>query len=222
MAGSRPEIVGEGIAEYLAAHASPPDQVQVDLMATTEAETGRAAGMQIGHDQGLFFEILTRSINARTAVEIGTFTGYSGLSIARGLAPGGKLYCCDISEEWTAIAQEHWRRAGVAERIELIIGPATETLQAFATDVTFDLAFIDADKTNYANYYEALLPRMNPRGLILVDNTLWSGRVAVPASADDSPDTTALREFNRMVADDSRVQSMILPLGDGVTVIQLR
>lgn len=222
MPGARPEIVGQQVADYLAAHTSSPDQVQVDLMAATEAATGRAAGMQIGHDQGIFFEILTRSMGVRTAIEIGTFTGYSAMSIARGLAPGGKLYCLDISEEWTAIAREHWERAQLADRIELTLGPALDTLAGLSAATTFDLAFIDADKTNYGNYYEALLPRMNPHGVILVDNTLWSGRV-VEAPADgeaDDADTAALREFNDRVAADARVRAVILPVGDGVTMIQ--
>jgi len=222
MPGARSEIVGDRIADYLAAHASPPDRVQLDLMAATEAKTGRAAGMQIGNDQGVLFEILVRSLKVRTAIEIGTFTGYSALSIARGLAPGGTLYCCDVSEEWTAIAKEHWQLAGVSDRIELIIGPALETIAAFPTDTRFDLAFIDADKTNYHNYYEALLPRMSRDGVILVDNTLWSGRVTAAPSDDDTPDTGALRDFNRTVANDERVRSVIIPIGDGVTLIQPR
>ena len=222
MPGARPEIVGDAIAAYLADHTTPPDAVQLDLMSATEAATGRAAGMQIGHDQGMFFEILVRALNVRTAIEIGTFTGYSALSIARGLAEGGRLYCCDVSEDWTSIARAHWRQADVADRIELILGPAIDTIASFPADLRFDLAFIDADKTNYANYYDALLPRMNPTGLILVDNTLWSGRVAAAETADDTDDTKALRAFNDMVTADRRVLSVILPVGDGVTVIQPR
>jgi caffeoyl-CoA O-methyltransferase len=174
--------------------------------------------MQIGGDQGTFFEILVGSMGARRAIEIGTFTGYSALSIARGLGPEGRLLCLDVSEEWTAIARQHWEEAGVADRIELRIGPALDTLAALPADATFDVAFIDADKSNYANYYEALLPRMRPGGVILVDNTLWSRQVLDEGASER--DTVALRAFNRMVADDPRVRCVIVPMGDGVTVIQ--
>lgn len=222
MPGSRSEIVGDAIAAYLADHTSPTPAIDLELMAVTQERTGRAAGMQIGHDQGLFFEMLARSMGVRTAIEIGTFTGYSALNTARGLAAGGTLYCCDVSEEWTSIAREFWERAGVADRIVLTLGPALDTIAAFPAELRFDLAFIDADKSNYPNYYEALLPRMNPNGLILVDNTLWSGRVTEPPRDDDSADTVAMRAFNRQVANDPRVRSAILPIGDGVTMIQPR
>jgi caffeoyl-CoA O-methyltransferase len=174
--------------------------------------------MQIGGDQGTFFEILASAIGAHNAIEIGTFTGYSALSIARGLGHKGRLICCDVSEEWTAIAREHWELAGVADRIDLVIAPALETIAALPADTWFDLAFIDADKTNYANYFEALLPLMRPGGVILVDNTLWSRQVLDPAAKE--ADTIALRAFNKMVADDPRVRCVIIPMGDGVTLIQ--
>jgi len=218
MAETRTYIVEPELAEYIAAHSTGPDSVQLQLMAATEARTGGAARMQIGNDQGSFFEMLTRSIGVRNAIEIGTFTGYSALSIARGLAAGGQLICCDVSEDWTAIACEHWRLAGVADRIDLRIAPALETLAALPADLRFELAFIDADKTNYANYFEALLPRMTPAGVILVDNTLWSRQVL--DAEDVHKHTVALRAFNRQVADDPRVRCVIIPMGDGVTMIQ--
>ena len=136
------------------------------------------------------------------------------------MGPEGRLICCDVSEEWTSIAREHWALAGVTDRIDLRIAPALDTLAALPADLEFDLAFIDADKTNYANYYEAVLPRMRAGGTILVDNTLWSLQVMDPEARDR--DTVALREFNAMVAHDARVRCVILTVGDGVTVIQPR
>ncbi len=176
--------------------------------------------MQIGGDQGTMFEMLVRATRVSSAIEIGTFTGYSALSIARGLPVDGRLICCDVSEEWTAIACEHWAMAGVSERIDLRIGPALDTIAALPTELRFDLAFIDADKTNYSNYYDALLPRMTDNGLVLVDNTLWSRQVLDPDSIEI--DTIALREFNVKVAADARVTCVILPIGDGVTMLQRR
>lgn len=230
MPPSRDFIVDPELANYIAAHSEQPDEVQRRLMAVTKETTGGAAAMQIGGDQGTFFEILARAIGARTAIEIGTFTGYSALSIARGLGPEGRLICCDVadgivkvtdfavSEEWTRIAREHWALAGVADRIDLRIAPALDTIAALPADLRFDLAFIDADKPNYPHYFEALLPRIRPGGVILVDNTLWSRHVLNQAA--DERDTVALREFNTMVADDPRVRCVILSVGDGVTMIQ--
>ncbi len=218
MPASRTHIVDPSLAGYISAHSAQPDSVQRQLMDATEARTGGAAGMQIGGDQGTFFEILANTMGARNAIEIGTFTGYSALSIVRGMGPEGRLICCDVSEEWTAIAREHWALAGVTDRIDLRIAPALETLATLPADLRFDLAFIDADKTNYAKYYEALLPRMRKGGTILVDNTLWSLRV-VNDDAQDR-DTVALRDFNSMLAVDPRVRCVILTVGDGVTMIQ--
>jgi caffeoyl-CoA O-methyltransferase len=156
-------------------------------------------------------------MGARRAIEIGTFTGSSSLALARGMGPGGKLLCLDISEEWTAIARTHWEKAGVADRIELLIGPALDTLRELPP-VLFDLAFVDADKTGYLAYYEELIPRLRPGGLLLVDNTLWGG--AVLDDKDDSDDTVAIRAVNDRIAVDSRVRVVLLPIGDGVTVVQ--
>lgn len=187
-------------------------------MAATAERTGGAAIMQIGGDQGTVFEMLTRAMQVHDAIEIGTFTGYSALSIARGMQPGGRLICCDVSEEWTAIAREHWQLAGVADRIDLRIGPALQTIADLPDDLQFDLVFIDADKPNYANYFDALVPRLRPTGLMLVDNTLWSGQVVDDTANDEL--TVALRAFNDKVVADPRVRCVILPLGDGVTMIQ--
>jgi caffeoyl-CoA O-methyltransferase len=218
MPESRADVVDPDLADYIAAHSSKPDEVQRRLMDVTVERTGGAARMQIGGDQGTFFEILVRSMGATRAIEVGTFTGYSALSIVRGMGPQGRLLCLDVSAEWTAIAREHWELAGVADRIELRLGPALDSIAALATDATFDVAFIDADKSNYHAYFEALLPHMRPGGVILVDNTLWSRQV-LDAAAEER-DTVALRAFNRAVADDPRVRCVIVPMGDGVTVLQ--
>jgi predicted O-methyltransferase YrrM len=174
-------------------------------------------GMQIGADQGVFLAFLVRLIGARNAIEIGTFTGYSALSVASALAPGGRLVCCDVSEEWTAIARRYWAEAGVADRIELHLRPAQETLALLLRKHgpgSFDFAFIDADKTGYDAYYEACLELLRPGGLIAIDNVLWSGTVADPA--DQKPDTVALRALTVKIRDDRRVDASLVSLGDGV------
>ena len=213
------DIVSAPTAEYLKRHSTAPDAVQQQLIERTAA-LGPWSGMQIGTEQGAFLQILVAAIRPQLAVEIGTFTGYSSLAIARGLPDGGRLVCCDISEEWTAIAREHWDLAGVSDRVELRIGPAAETVVDIAAGQPVDFAFIDADKTGYLGYYEALLPRMSDHGVIAVDNTLWG--LAVMDDSDTSDDTVALREFNATVANDDRVMVSQLPVGDGVTLIQRR
>jgi caffeoyl-CoA O-methyltransferase len=216
-ARSRSKFIDPAIADYALDHSSGPDDVQLELQRVTAERTGQAAGMQIGDDQAVLLEILARATGARRAVEVGTFTGYSSLALARGMGPEGRLLCLDVSEEWTAIARAHWEKAGVADRIELRIGPALDTLRKLPP-VLFDLAFVDADKTNYSAYYEELLPRIRPGGLLLVDNTLWGG--AVLDHKDDSDDTAAIRALNDRIAADRRVRVVLLPIGDGLTVAQ--
>jgi caffeoyl-CoA O-methyltransferase len=217
-ARSRSRFIEPAVADYALAHTSGPDGVQRALQRVTAERTGNAAGMQIGDDQAVLLEILARAAGARRAVEIGTFTGYSSLALARGLGPDGRLLCCDVSQEWTAIAREHWEQAGVADRIELRIGPALDTLASLPPGETFDLAFVDADKNNYLAYYEALLPRLRPGGLLLVDNTLWGG--AVLDEKDQSGDTAGIRAVNDRIAGDPRVRAVLLPIGDGLTIAQ--
>ena len=207
------------IHQYLVTHGTPPDDVQQSLIERT-SELGGISMMQIAPEQGAFMTILTRLLGARNAVEVGTFTGYSSLCIARGLADGGQLICCDVSDEWTSIAREYWERAGVADRIDLRVAPALETIATLPEDEHLDLVFIDADKENYANYYDALLPRLRPNGVILVDNTLWSGAV-IDESRDDSS-TVAIRAFNDMVAADERVDTVQLAISDGLTLLRKR
>jgi caffeoyl-CoA O-methyltransferase len=217
---ARSEYIDPEVARYALAHSSAPDAVQQSLQRVTREKAGPWAGMQIGQDQAVLMEMLTRAMGVRTAIEIGTFTGYSALAVARGLAAGGKLYCLDVSEEWTTVGREHWALAGVDGRIDLRLGPALETLATLNHDVVFDLAFIDADKPNYLNYFEALLPRMRVGGLLLFDNTLWSGRVVRPS--EDDEDTVAFRTLNDALVADERVQVAQLTIGDGVTVVQKR
>ena len=195
------------------------DGVLARLAAETAA-LGPIARMQIAPDEGALLTLLVRAIGARSAIEIGTFTGYSALCIARGLPADGRLVCCDVSEEWTAIGRRAWDAAEVADRIDLRIAPALETLAALPADSSFDLAFIDADKPNYANYFDALLPKMRTNGAILVDNVLWDGRV-VKSDADDE-NTVAIRAFNDKVASDAHVDTVMLPIADGLTLLRKR
>ena len=207
------------IYEYLLAHNPPQDDVQRELARDTAA-LGPISMMQVAVEQGAFLEWLTRLLGVRFAVEVGTFTGYSALSIARGLAPGGRLLCCDVSEEWTAMARRAWTRAGVADRIELRIAPGVETLRALPKTRNVDLAFIDADKTSYRSYYEELLPRLSERGVIVFDNVLWMGAVADPSNQEES--TRAIREVNDFVASDPRADAVMLPVADGITLVRRR
>jgi caffeoyl-CoA O-methyltransferase len=208
--------VTDEVRDYAAAHSSwPPGEVVRRLRATTQA-LGDVAGMQIEDDQGQLLTMMARLVGARRAVEVGTFTGYSALCIARGLVPGGSLLCCDVSAEWTAIGVKAWQEADLADRIELRIAPALKTLQALSPHAVIDLVFIDADKTGYADYWDELVPRMRPGGVLLVDNVLWSGRVADRSDIDD--DTVALRAFNDKVASDDRVEVVLLTAFDGLTI----
>jgi predicted O-methyltransferase YrrM len=192
---------------------------ETPLQRRLRAETAKLpnAVMQIGSDQGAFLALLVRLIGARRALEIGTFTGYSSLTVAAALPADGRLTCCDVSDEWTQVARRYWREAGVADRIDLRLAPAMETLSALLRESgpgSFDFAFIDADKTGYDGYYEACLTLLRPGGLMAFDNTLWSGAVADPANTD--PDTVALRALNVKARDDPRVTSCLVSIGDGV------
>jgi caffeoyl-CoA O-methyltransferase len=208
--------ISDEVREYAAARGSwPPDEVIEGLRSETQA-LGDVSGMQIGDDQGQLLTMLARLVGARHAVEIGTFTGYSALCIARGLSEGGSLLCCDISAEWTAIGVRAWHEAGLADRIELRIGPAIETLRTLPPEPAIDLVFIDADKTGYSDYWDELVPRVRPGGLLLADNVLWSGRVIDRGDTED--DTEALRAFNDMVAGDIRVEVVLLTAFDGLTI----
>ncbi|MFI7541074.1 O-methyltransferase [Actinoplanes sp. NPDC049599] len=204
--------------QYLLDHSTPPDQVTAELIAETRAALPGEASMQVAPEQAAFLRLLTSLMGVRQAVEVGTFTGLSSLSIARGLAEGGKVTCFDISEEFTGIARRYWKRAGVEDRIELRVGPAAERLRELPSEAYLDLVFIDADKAGYPTYWNELVPRVRPGGVLLVDNVLWSGRVLDPRSEDDRTITT----FNDLARDDPRVELVILPIADGLTMARRR
>ena len=214
-----PPWLDAGVYAYVAERATKPDAVLSDLVAETAAKLGPRSMMQINTVQGSLMQLLVGLSGARNVVEVGTFTGYSALCIARALPDDGHLLCCDVSEEWTAIGKRAWERAGVAHKIELRIAPGIDTLRSLPLDVPIDLAFIDADKPSYAAYYEELLLRMRTNGLMMIDNTLWDGKVLSEPEASDV-DTIALRALNDMIAADARVESFLLPLGDGLTLVR--
>jgi caffeoyl-CoA O-methyltransferase len=203
--------------EYAVAHGHNGDPLRAELAVET-AKLGPISGMQIAAEQGTFMAILAASIGARSAVEVGTFTGYSALCVARALPADGRILCCDVNEEWTGIARRYWERAGVANKITLKLGPAADTLKALPPSHTFDFAFIDADKSNYLVYYEEILKRMRPNGLILIDNVLWSGRIIDESTKDEN--TLALRTVNDFVAKDTRVEAVMLGVADGLTIVR--
>ena len=208
--------------DYVVAHGHNGDALLKELAAETASKLGRISGMQIAPEQGTFMNLLAHAVGARFAVEVGTFTGYSAICVARALPEGGRLLCCDVSEEWTAIAQRYWAKAGVAEKITLKIAPAIETLQSLPVDSThaIDFAFIDADKSNYRLYYEEVLKRTRAGGLILIDNVLWNGAVIDPQVQTD--DTKAIRALNDFLATDDRVDMVMLPISDGLTICRKR
>jgi caffeoyl-CoA O-methyltransferase len=197
---------------YIVDHGARQDEVLARIAAET-AEMGRVANMQIAADQGAFMTLLCRALGVREALEVGTFTGYSAICIARGLAPGGRLIACELSEEYAEIAAGNFADAGVADRIEIRIGPAADTLQALPEREAFDFAFIDADKVSYAEYYELVLARTRPGGLIVLDNVLYGGEVL----GGDSEQSVALRALNDQIADDDRVDIAMVGIADGLT-----
>ncbi len=199
---------------YLVAHSSAPDPLVADLIAETRRVLPKRAGLQVAPEQAGFLELFTRIVGARYAVEVGTFTGLSSIAIARGMGTAGRLLCCDVSEEFTAIARRYWERAGLADRIELRLAPALDTLRAMPAEPHVDLAFIDADKAEYSAYWAELVPRMRPGGVLLVDNVLWSGRVVDPVESVEK----TIAQFNDEVLADDRVESVIIPLADGLTI----
>jgi caffeoyl-CoA O-methyltransferase len=208
-------LLSDELHSYLLAHAAPVDEIAQSLIDATAA-LGGVSGMQIAPDQGAFLALLVRTIGARRCIEVGTFTGFSALSVARALPDDGTLLCCDVNAEWTAIGVEHWKRAGVDHKIDLRIAPALDTLKALPSDEQFDFAFVDADKPNYIGYIEQIVPRLRPNGLLLVDNVLWSGAVVNPDVNDDN--TVAIRKTNDYVAAHPGLESVILSVADGLTI----
>jgi caffeoyl-CoA O-methyltransferase len=208
------EMLSDEMHAYVVAHGATPDPVVAELIEETRASLPEQAVMQIAPEQAPLFTLLARISGARQAVEVGTFTGLSSIAIARGLPDDGRLICCDVSEQYTAIARRYWERTGLSNKIELRLGPATETLRAMPTEPHLDLAFIDADKTGYSAYWAELVPRMRPGGLLMVDNVLRHGRILSPANDDDR----AMVLFNEEVMADDRVEPVMLPIGDGLTL----
>jgi len=212
----RSEQLSQALHDYVVAHSMQPDDILQDLAEETARSFPGEAGMQIGPEQGSFMTLLAKLADARQAVEVGTFTGYSAICIARGLAGGGRLLCCDVSEEWTSVARAYWQRAGLDDRIELRLGPAADTLRALPDGTSLDYAFIDADKTGYVAYWDLIVPMIRPGGVILVDNTLSHGRVVDLREQDDN--VQGIRRFNGHARADARVELVLLPIGDGLTL----
>jgi caffeoyl-CoA O-methyltransferase len=203
--------------KYLLGHGHTGDPLLAELAEET-SKLGPIAGMQIAAEQGALMGILVRAIGARNAIEVGTFTGYSAICVARALPADGHLLCCDVNQEWTAIARRYWERAGLNSKITLKLAPALETLSALPSDYVLDFSFIDADKVNYRNYYEECLKRTRPNGLILIDNVLWGGNVIDPKNQTE--DTKAIRALNDLIAHDQRVDAVMIPVSDGLTVVR--
>ncbi len=208
-------ITAENVSRYVVEQIVKDSELENKLRRETHALPN--GGMISGSDVGALLGILAKTLNAKKAIEVGTFTGYTAFKIASSLPPDGKLICCDINAEWTAIGKKYWQEAGIHNRIDLRLAPALETLNALVADRMsgkFDFAFIDADKTSYDSYYEVCLQLLRPGGLIVLDNMLWSGAVTDPAANDES--TTALKNLNLKVSKDPRVRSVLLTVGDGL------
>jgi caffeoyl-CoA O-methyltransferase len=205
---------------YIVEHGARQDGVLGRLAEETERELSDVAVMQIAADQGAFMTLLCRAIGARRALELGTFTGYSAICIARGLPDDGVLVTCDRNEDWTKIARRYFEEAGVADRIDVRIGPALETLRSLPEDEPFDFAFIDADKAEYPGYYEEVLRLLRPGGLAMLDNVLRGGEVLEPEPSDDQG--RGIREVNERIATDERVDVAMLGVADGITLVRKR
>jgi len=211
--------LSDDLYEYLVRRGDNHDPVLAELTAETDALGGLAI-MQVAPEQGTLLSILARVSGARSAIEVGTFTGYSAICIARGLPADGRLICCDINEEWAGVARRYFDKAGVSGKIDLRIAPALETVAALPAEASFDLAFVDADKVSYPKYYETLLPRMSPNGLMVFDNVLWLGEIINPA--DTSEEGRAIRELNDAIMEDPRVEAVMIAVADGITIARKR
>jgi caffeoyl-CoA O-methyltransferase len=212
----RSEQISLHLNAYLTAHSTPPDAILRELATETADRYPNEIGLQVAPELGTLLTLLTRMCRARSGIEVGTFTGYSSICIARGLGAGGRLVCCDMSEEWTSVARKYWEKAGLTDRIELRLRPAVETLRALPDEEAFDVAFIDADKLSYPRYWSELVPRVRGGGVIMVNNTFSHGRVL--DAGNDNPSVIAVRAMNDQAAADERVEVIMLPIGDGLTV----
>ena len=212
----RSEQISLHLNAYLTAHSTPPDAILRELATETAERYPNEIGLQVAPETGTCLTLLTRLSRARSGIEVGTFTGYSSICIARGLGAGGRLLCCDVSEEWTSVARKYWEKAGLTDRVELRLGPALDTVRALPEEEAFDVAFIDADKLAYPKYWTELVPRVRGGGVIIVDNTFSHGRVL--DAGNDNPSVIAVRAMNDQAAADERVEVIMLPIGDGLTV----
>ncbi len=209
--------LNQNLYDYVIAHGHNGDPILGDLAEETR-KLGRISGMQIAPEQGTLMGLLAGAIGAKSAIEVGVFTGYSSLCVARALPSDGKLLCLDVNEEWTSIARRYWERAGVANKITLKLAPAVESLRALPASHPVDFAFVDADKSNYRIYYEEILKRLRTNGLLLIDNVLWNGQVV--EASDKSEDTVAIRALNDFIATDTRVEAVMIPVADGITIVR--
>ena len=203
---------------YMIRHRSPEGHVLAELRRETRRAAPDAAGMMISEEQGILLRMLVAALAPSLVLEVGTFTGYSALCMAQALPSGGRLLCCDVNDEWTDIGKPFWKRAGVADRIDLRVAPALETINALPANEMIDFAFLDADKCSYVQYLEAILPKLRTNGLIAADNVLWHNW-SMDAHNQD-PETVGIREFNEHVLRDDRVETVMLHVGDGLTLIR--
>jgi caffeoyl-CoA O-methyltransferase len=211
----------DDVYEYVLAHGVREPAILARLREETASHP--MAQMQIEPLQGAIFRLLVELLDARSYVEVGTFTGYSSLAVALAMPADGRLVCCDVSEEYTNVARRYWAEAGVADRVDLRIGPGVDSLDALLAEGranTFDLAFVDADKKSYPDYYERIVDLLRPGGVVALDNVLWGGEITDPSKTD--PDTLALRAVNERVRDDERVTEVLLPVADGMTLARKR
>ena len=208
----------QDLYRFMLQNRTAEEQLLGELRRETEQRIGRLAGMMISEEQGLLLRILVAAIGARRVVEVGTFTGYSAACMAAALPADGRLVCCDVSQEWTSIGVPYWRRGGLSDRIDLRIAPALDTLRELPSQPPIDFAFVDADKDNYVAYFEALLPKLRPNGLLAFDNVMWHNWMMDAANQD--AETIGIREFNDHILGDPRIETVMLHVGDGVTLIR--
>ncbi len=208
----------EDLCRYMLRNRTPEQPILARLRSETTEKLGDKARMMVAEEQGILLRMLVASLAPKLVLEIGTFTGYSAICMASALPLGARLICCDINEEWTDIGAAHWRKCGLETVIDLRIAPALETIEALPDDLVVDFAFVDADKQNYVAYYEALVPRLRRNGLIVVDNVMWHNW-SMDAANQDS-ETVGIREFNAHVLKDKRVESVMLHVGDGLTLVR--
>lgn len=212
--------VNQALRHYLVKSSTAPGAAVTSLVSST-ADVGDAAGMMVPVEQSMLLTILTRMLSATTALDVGTFTGLSALAIARGLAPGGRVITCDVTDKWIEVAREHWELAGVADRIDFRLGPAGRTLRELPEGTQVDLVFLDADKMNYPDYYRTAVPLLRSGGLLVVDNVLLDGYVLDPELSDEGllrACAKAMRTFNATLAADDRFETVMLPISDGFTI----